>query len=232
MNHPTILLIDDDRELCLMLEEYLSSEGFAVLTSHSGADALAKMVNQQLDLVLLDVMLPSLDGFGVLRMLPHPFHVPIIMLTARGDDDDRILGLELGANDYIAKPFNPNELVARIRAVLRRARRTGESAAPTLSVGPLELDRKGLEARLNGSPLSLTGSEFRILEALMQAPGQTQSREALTERVLGRKPSAFDRSIDTHVNNLRRKIEAGRAAGVEIRNIRGHGYVLTVVHQD
>ncbi len=170
-------------------------------------------------------MLPSLSGFDVLRRLRQTLTVPVIMLTARGEDIDRILGLELGADDYLPKPFNPKELVARIHAVLRRTAK--EHSNPTMTVGSLHLSAATLEATVDGRTVRLTGTEFRVLELLMRGAGQAQSRAFLTERILGRALSEYDRSIDTHISNLRRKLVDERGRGIEIRNIRGAGYLLT-----
>jgi len=231
-NTPSLLIVDDDRELGQMLNEYLTGEGFRVTIVRDGLEALDKLGNETFDLVILDVMLPSLNGFDVLRRLRKTLSVPVVMLTAHGADVDRIVGLELGADDYLAKPFNPRELVARTRAVLRRfAARDSDLPAQPVSVGPIWLDPATLEVTLSGKAVRLTGTEFRVLELLMRSPGQVQSRESLTERVLGRKLTPYDRSIDTHVSNLRRKLGLGLAGLPEIRSIRGAGYVLAA-HPD
>jgi two-component system response regulator CpxR len=226
MTHASILLVDDDRELDQMLTEYLSAEAFRVATAVDGAAALKRITDEMFDLVILDVMLPSLSGFEILRRLRQTLTMPVIMLTARGEDVDRILGFELGADDYLPKPFNPKELVARIRAVLRRTAR-GTEPNQVIGVGPLHLNTATLAVMMDGEPVRLTGTEFRVLELLMRTAGQAQSRELLTERALGRKLSAYDRSIDTHISNLRRKLVDGDGRGMEIRNMRGAGYVLT-----
>ncbi len=223
----SILLVDDDRELDQMLSEYLVTEGFAVATALDGTTALDRLTNKTFDLVILDVMLPELSGFDVLRELRRTLTMPVIMLTARGEDVDRILGLELGADDYLSKPFNPRELVARMRAVLRRTSVTTERSDQVITLGPLRLRTATLEATIDGNPIRLTGTEFRIVELLIRTAGRVQSRELLTERVLGRKLSAYDRSIDTHISNLRRKLVDMHGRGMEIRSIRGTGYVLT-----
>lgn len=229
----SILIVDDDRELSQMLTEYLLAEGFSITAAYDGSSALARLNAQKFDLVILDVMLPSLNGFDVLRNLRQTLSVPVIMLTAHGTDVDRIVGLELGADDYLSKPFNPRELVARIRAVLRRfsARDSGAPAAP-VAIGQLRLDPATFGVTLDGKSIRLTGTEFRVLEMLMRAPGQVQSRELLTEKVLGRKLTLYDRSIDTHVSNLRRKLGLGVPGLPEIRSIRGTGYVLTAQGKD
>ena len=227
MARSSILLVDDDRELDVMLTEYFSAEPFSIVTAVDGTEALQLLTTESFDLVILDVMLPSLNGFDVLRRLRQALSVPVIMLTARGEDIDRILGLELGADDYLPKPFNPKELVARIHAVLRRTARSMEYPNQTVTLGPLHLSAATLEATVDGRTVRLTGTEFRVLELLMRGAGQAQSREFLTEHVLGRTLSAYDRSIDTHISNLRRKLVDERGRGIEIRNIRGAGYLLT-----
>jgi two-component system response regulator CpxR len=227
MVRTSILLVDDDRELDLMLTEYLSAEPFSVTTALDGTLALELLTEETFDLVILDVMLPSLSGFDVLHRLRQTLTVPVIMLTARGEDTDRILGLELGADDYLPKPFNPKELVARIHAVLRRAAKNMEFSNQAVTVGSLHLCTATLEATVEGRAVRLTGTEFRVLEMLMRGAGQAQSREFLTERILGRTLSAYDRSIDTHISNLRRKLVDEKGRGIEIRNIRGAGYLLT-----
>jgi two-component system response regulator CpxR len=227
MTPTSVLLVDDDRELCQMLTEYMSAEDIRMATATDGAAALKLIGNKSFDLIILDVMLPSLNGFDVLRTLRRAHSVPVIMLTARGTDTDRILGFELGADDYLPKPFNPKELLARMRAVLRRTSEVGSRAGAEISVNNLRLNTADLDASVDGHALHLTGAEFRVLELLMRAPGRTRSREMLTERVLGRKLTPYDRSIDTHISNLRRKLTEGRCAGIEIRSIRGAGYVLT-----
>lgn len=224
--HGSILLVDDDHELNQMLTEYLSSEGFTIEAALDGAVALESLSTKAFDLVVLDVMLPTLSGFDVLRRVRASRAVPVIMLTARGDDIDRILGFELGADDYLSKPFNPRELAARIRAVLRRSATGPERSARSTSLGPLSINAARFEVRVSGRRVRLTGTEFRVLEALVHSAGQVQSRELLTERILGRKLSAYDRSIDTHISNLRRKCSFDENSVVELRNIRGLGYVL------
>ena len=224
-----ILLVDDDRELCQMLTEYLDAERFEVTSVHDGAAALALVRRRDFELVVLDVMLPTVSGFDVLRGLESATAPPVLMLTARGEDVDRIVGLELGADDYLAKPFNPRELVARIRAILRRAgNRTSRAAsADNVAVGPIRLNMGNHQARVAGAAVALTGAELRVLELLMRSVGQVISRDALTEQALGRKLAAYDRSIDTHISNLRRKLGLGGDGQPEIRNIRGSGYLLT-----
>lgn len=229
MNVPaSLLIVDDDRELGQMLTEYLTGEGFQVSLVRDGMEALDRLTGTHTyDLVILDVMLPSLSGFEVLRRLRHNLSVPVVMLTAHGADVDRIVGLELGADDYLAKPFNPRELIARVRAVLRRfASRDTDTNSSPVSVGVLRLDPATFDVTLSGTSVRLTGTELRLLEMLLRSVGQVQSRESLTERVLGRRLTPYDRSIDTHVSNLRRKLGLGENGLPEIRSIRGAGYVL------
>jgi DNA-binding response OmpR family regulator len=224
-----VLIVDDDRELCQMLTEYLDAEHFDVKSVHDGGDALTALQNNDFDILILDVMLPGISGFDLLRKLGASYSTPILMLTARGDDVDRIVGLELGADDYLSKPFNPRELVARIRAVLRRAtNRVSRSGAPDqLVVGPIVLNTGTHQVHVSQKLVPLTGAELRVLELLMRSAGQVISRESMTEQALGRKLVAYDRSIDTHISNLRRKLELETGRNPEIKNVRGAGYTLT-----
>ncbi len=225
-----MLLVDDDRELCQMLTEYLEAEHFDVTSVHDGADALAALKVAAFEILILDVMLPNVGGFDVLRELGAAYETPILMLTARGDDVDRIVGLELGADDYLSKPFNPRELVARMRAILRRAsiREARGSTPDELIVGRIVLNAGMHQVRVAGVPVPLTGAELRVLELLMRSAGQVISRETLTEQALGRKLVPYDRSIDTHISNLRRKLELETGGTPEIKNVRGSGYTLTL----
>ena len=231
-HEPRVLLVDDDRELCQMLTEYLDAEHFVVESVHDGGDALARLQINEFELLILDVMLPSVGGFDVLRKLGAAYATPILMLTARGDDVDRIVGLELGADDYLSKPFNPRELVARMRAILRRAsNRAARSGQPDeLSVGPILLHTGTHQVHVAGQAVALTGAEFRVLEILMRSAGQVISRDAMTEQALGRKLVPYDRSIDTHISNLRRKLDLEAGRNPEIKNVRGSGYTLTWAH--
>lgn len=225
----SILLVDDDQELCRMLVEYLTPEGFSVHVVHDGEQALYMLGRHHFDLVVLDVMLPELSGLEVLRQLRPRDATPVLMLTARGEDIDRVVGLELGADDYLPKPFNPRELVARMRAILRRslALEPPGGRRERLEVGPLALLFASRTASARGQTIQLTGAEFRVLEVLMQQPGSVVSREQLTRQVLGRRLTPYDRSIDTHISNIRRKI-AAVAGEVSIINVRRTGYVLTL----
>ncbi|MGA2777972.1 MAG: response regulator transcription factor [Steroidobacteraceae bacterium] len=225
-----VLLVDDDRELCQMLTEYLNAEHFEVRSVHDGSVALEELRTREFEILILDVMLPSVTGFDVLRELGSTRTMPILMLTARGDDIDRIVGLELGADDYLSKPFNPRELVARMRAILRRAStRVARGATPDVfEIGPIVLNTGMHQVRVAGEPVPLTGAEFRVLELLMRSAGTVISRDLLTEQALGRKLVPYDRSIDTHISNLRRKLALEAGSHPEIKNVRGSGYTLTL----
>jgi len=224
-----VLLVDDDRELCRMLGEYLGPEGFVITTVHDGDEALYTLGRHHFDLVVLDVMLPKIGGLDVLRTLRTQQSTPVLMLTARGEDVDRVVGLELGADDYLPKPFNPRELVARMRAILRRSLQIEPSGArrERLDAGPLSLNFASRTLAARGHAVPVTGVEFRVLEVLMQQPGAVVSREQLTRQVLGRRLTPYDRSIDTHISNIRRKLVAV-ADAVSILNVRRSGYVLAL----
>ena len=225
----TILLADDDVELSDLLKEYFESEGFAVRVAHDGEQALDQARKPGLDLMVLDIMMPKMNGMDVLRELRHDSHLPVIMLTAKGDDMDRILGLELGADDYVPKPCNPRELLARIRAVMRRA-----PAAPepedhhTIVQDDLELNQGNRTLTRNGQPVDLTSTEFSILLALLQQRGEVVSKRDLYVSALGREPVPHDRSVDMHVSNLRRKLGPDPRGGNRIETIRGIGYQFRV----
>jgi DNA-binding response OmpR family regulator len=219
-------VVDDDMELCAMLAEYLAPEGFETETAGTGPKGLEHLSRAPADLVVLDVMLPELSGFEVLRRIRATSKVPVIMLTARGEEVDRIVGLELGADDYLAKPFSPRELVARIRAVLRRTPADGAAAVLVLSCGPLRLDLRAHRADVESHDLELTSAELRILEMLMRADNRTVSRDDLMVQALGRRLLPTDRSLDTHVSNLRRKLSR-YTERVSVQSVRGAGYALT-----
>jgi two-component system response regulator CpxR len=227
---PVLLIVDDDQELCALLVEYLVPEGFAVELLGNGAAALERMAHTPPDLVVLDVMLPELSGFEVLRRIRATSAVPVIMLTARGEEVDRVVGLEMGADDYLPKPFSARELVARIKAVLRRS---SADAAPVTSAsalvwGPLTIDLRARCAVVNEHDLELTGAEMRILEQLMRADAKAVTREELMTRALGRRLLPTDRSLDTHVSNLRRKL-AKHTDRVMLQSVRGTGYALALL---
>jgi two-component system response regulator CpxR len=220
----SVLIVDDDVELCRLLVERLGTEGFTIECVHSGPHGLQRALSREHALVVLDLMLPGMGGLDVLRRLRAQSPVPVLILTARGDEVDRILGLEIGADDYVPKPFNPRELIARIRAILRRTAVVSAPSAPLIA-GDLRLHSAAREAWLNGVVLDLTSVEFTLLEALVRSAGQTLTREQLTETVLGRKLGAFDRVIDVHVSNVRRKLGPARS-GERIKAVRGVGYLL------
>lgn len=224
---PTLLIVDDDHDLARMLSEYLTDEGFTVRCASSGVLALAILRDELFDLVILDIMMPVLDGLETLRRLRTERDVAVLMLTARGQDEDRILGLELGADDYLSKPFNPRELSARVRAILRRRDRAQAEIRTTLSLGPLTIDPASLLVTMDKRPIRLTSAEFVVLDILARSVGNMQTRALLTEKALGRQLEPFDRSIDTHVSTLRRKLGLAANAAIEIRSVRGAGYVLT-----
>lgn len=219
-----MLLVDDDVQLCKLLAERLATEGFTIETVHDGSRGLERALSMEYALVVLDLMLPGMGGLDVLRRLRKVSPVPVLILTARGEDSDRILGLEMGADDYVPKPFNPRELIARVRAILRRTGRTATSTGP-LIVGDLRIDPAVREAWLADASLHLTSLEFTLLEAFMREPGRILSREQLTESVLGRKLGPFDRVIDVHVSNLRRKLGVAQD-GQRIKAVRGSGYLF------
>jgi two-component system response regulator CpxR len=224
-----ILIIDDDSELCELLRDYLAPEGFLVTAAHHGEQGAAQALAGGFSLVVLDVMLPGLNGFDVLRRIREKSRVPVIMLTARGDDIDRIVGLELGADDYLPKPFNPRELVARIRAIQRRSEQSsGGGRGAELQVGDIELNPANRSVKRNNALVELTSVEFRLLEVLLQKAGQVISREELVEQVLGRRLSAYDRSIDVHVSALRKKIGHQTSGRERIKTIRGIGYLYSL----
>jgi DNA-binding response OmpR family regulator len=224
-----VLLVDDDRELCRMLAEYLTPEGFKLTAVHDGDDALYALGRHHFDLVVLDVMLPKMGGLDVLRLLRQKITTPVMMLTARGEEVDRVVGLELGADDYLPKPFNPRELVARMRAILRRSLllEPQPGRRDRIDAGPVTLLFSSRTATAGGHTVTLTGVEFRVLEVLMQQVGIVVSREQLTRQVLGRRLTPYDRSIDTHISNIRRKLIAV-ANEVSIVNVRRSGYVFTI----
>ncbi len=234
-----ILIIDDDVELCDLLKDYLEPEGFVVETAHHSEPALSLCFQGGFNLVILDVMLPGMNGFDLLRKIRETSRIPVIMLTARGDDVDRIVGLEMGADDYLAKPFNPRELVARIRAVQRRTGTallmpsTLETPGVLLKAGNIVLDTVNHQAKAGTMELGLTAVEFSLLHELMKNKGRAVGRDELAEKVLGRKLAVFDRSIDVHVSSLRKKLapdgcKKNHLPQAGIKSIRGVGYLLTV----
>jgi DNA-binding response OmpR family regulator len=219
-----VLLVDDDAELCHLVTRFLAREGFEISWAFDAATGIERALAHDYSLIMLDVMLPDADGFEALRRIRQQSRTPVLMLTARGDTQDRIRGLEMGADDYLPKPFDPAELLARIRAILRRSAPRAVSAA--MAIGDIELDGGARTVRRNATPVDLTTIEFDLLAALMRAAGSTVSREDLVRAVLGRDFSPFDRSIDTHVCNLRRKLGPLDDGGERIKGVRGAGYLF------
>ena len=224
----TILLADDDVELSDLLKEYFESEGFGVRVAYDGLAALEQARQPGLDLVVLDIMMPEMNGMDVLKELRRDSNVPVIMLTARGDDMDRILGLELGADDYVPKPCNPRELLARIRAVMRRSPTTQGSEPSVIVCDDLELNQGNRTLIRGGEPVELTSTEFSILHELLQHGGEVVSKRDLYISALGREPVPHDRSVDMHVSNLRRKLGPDPRGENRIETIRGIGYQYRV----
>jgi len=218
-----ILIIDDDDQLGQMLGEFLANEGWQTEWVGDGQAGRDRALSDEFEAIVLDVMLPGMNGFDVLRAIRAKSLVPVIMLTARGEETDRIVGLELGADDYLAKPFNPRELAARLRAILRRSR--GPSAE-NLIHGGLKLDRQTRKVSLDGQPIQLTAAEFAILEQLLEHAGEVLSKDEISHHALGRELQPFDRSVDTHVSRLRGKLGPLPDGGPRIQSIRGRGYVL------
>jgi len=226
-----VLLIDDDKELSHLLGEYLSTEGFAIDMAHDGQEALNMALKNTYSVIVLDVMLPIRNGFDVLKQLRQHHQTPVIMLTAKGDTVDRVIGLEIGADDYLSKPCDPRELVARIRAILRRATTPQEAVAPVverLISGKLVLHLGTRSVTWDNHDVSLTGTEFSVLEILVRRAGHVISKDDMTEQALNRKLTAYDRSIDVHVSNIRKKIAAAGSTKDHIINVRGAGYMLTL----
>jgi two-component system response regulator CpxR len=220
-----LLVIDDDVELCSLLKEYLQREDYNVKCVHDGRHGLEEALKGGYDLIILDVMLPGVDGFEILKKVRESGRIPVLMLTARDEDIDRILGLELGADDYLGKPFNPRELLARIKAILRRSEGTVNRGS--IEVNGVVLDPSARTVYTDGQPVDVTTLEFDILEQLLRSAGRELSRDALMESLYGRKATPFDRSIDMHVSHLRKKI-----AGNRIKTIRGVGYQFVKSPED
>lgn len=225
-----VLVIDDDRKLCRLIADYLSAMGYSVSAVHTGPEGVKTATEEPWDAVILDVMLPEMDGFEVLRRIRERSGVPVLMLTARGSEEDRIAGLESGADDYLPKTFSTRELLARLRAVMRRAARPDTSAAaetgPEINAGPLRLNTAARTAALEGAPLPLTPIEFDLLACLARAPGRVRTREELLEEVRARNYEVFDRSIDVHISALRKKLGDDPKEPRFIRTIRSAGYTL------
>ncbi len=222
-----ILVIDDDAELCHLVTRFLSREGFEIRWEPGGRQGVERALAESFSLIVLDVMMPETDGFEALRRIRGRLRTPVLMLTARGDTHDRVRGLEMGADDYLPKPFDPAELAARIRAILRRSSPSSAGAPPgAIVIGDIALDAGARTVRRKGELLDLTTVEFDLLAALMRSPGNTVSRQDLVRNVLGREFSPFDRSIDTHVCNLRRKLGSLENGDDRIKGVRGAGYLF------
>jgi len=228
MQHPNILLIDDDAELSQLVTDYLTLDGFSLDHAADGIKGLQKAQTGAYQLILLDVMLPGLDGLSLLRQLRQTSYCPVLMLTARGDDIDRILGLELGADDYLAKPFNSRELSARVRAILRRvelAQQPQQHQTPLLELNQVTLNRQNRQVHCQGLAIVLTATEFQLLEYLMHHAGRVVSKEELSKEVMGRVLQQYDRSLDMHVSNIRKKLAQG-SDQEKIQTLRGSGYLF------
>lgn len=227
MSKAKILLVDDEKKILTLLRAYLEKEDYQVIEALDGRQALDAFQRETPDLVVLDIMLPVMDGLEVCREIRHISEIPIIMLTARDEDADKLVGLELGADDYITKPFSPKELVARIRAVLRRASKTKTSSKGKVTLGELTLDEERFEASCHSQRLDLTPAEFRILGMLARAPGRVFSRKQLLDQALGESYEGYERTIDSHIKNLRYKLyQAGGGKGCNITTVHGVGYKL------
>lgn len=226
-----ILIIDDDEELCELVSEYLAVEGFEVESFNDGESGLKRALSGEYDIVILDVMLPKMNGFDVLRSLRTASTLPVIMLTARGDDMERIVGLEIGADDYLPKPFNPRELAARLRAILRRAASDTDDGDPDdkIDVDGVEIVASARTATCDGKNLNLTSVEFELLRELLREAGKIVKKEDLSEHVLERKLSPYDRSLDMHISNLRKKLGSRPDGSERIKTIRSVGYIYTLV---
>jgi DNA-binding response OmpR family regulator len=223
----TILVVDDEPEIVRLVRSYLEQDGYRVVTAYNGEEALYAARHEKPDLVVLDVLMPKMDGLEFTRRVRREQDVPIIMLTARAEETDRIVGLEMGADDYVTKPFSPREVVARVRAVLRRAQPSeARELPPVLRVGPIKLDRATHIVTVDGEPADLTPTEFDVLDTLMSMPGRVYSRAEILEAVQGVAFEAYERTVDAHVKNLRKKIEPDAADPTYILTVRGVGYRL------
>lgn len=223
-----VLLIDDDVELTTLLQEYLTEEGYAVAADTDGRAALAAIARQAVDLIVLDIMMPRLNGIEVLRKIRKLSQVPVLMLTARGDEVDRICGLDLGADDYVSKPCSPGELAARVRAILRRVNQPPITSAEEVKVGKLILHCGNRTAVWDGAPLDLTGTEFTLLDVLARSAGQLVSKQDISRRAFGKPLAPYDRRIDVHVSSVRQKLGPRGDGQSWIRSVRGQGYQLLV----
>nr|WP_315491484.1 response regulator [uncultured Rhodoferax sp.] len=227
---PRLLIADDDMELCHLLQQYFDMEGMELHSVHDGNAVLPALEQSSFDLLILDIMLPGQQGLDVLRQIRRSHTTPVLMLTARGEEMDRIIGLELGADDYLPKPSSPRELVARVRSILRRSQITQEDkqTAAVLRVADLELNPATRQVFCAGQKILLTGAEFSVLQELLRLPGQVIDKNDLFQRALGRRQQAFDRSLDMHISNLRKKLGSHPDGTARITAVRGAGYVLTL----
>lgn len=222
-----ILIADENIELTSLVKQYLEADGFTVECAHDGEVAIKKGLNQQFVGIILDIMLPKFNGFEVIKAIREHFETPILILTSRCDDIDRIVGLEIGADDYLTKPCSPHELVARLRVILRRTQKTPPHR-PLLEYHNITVDCATRAVWVSGIPLELTQTEFNIVEMLIKSPGQAFSKEELTEYALGRKYTAYDRSIDVHISNLRSKLGNNAMSEPWIKTVRGFGYLFNI----
>ncbi len=224
-----LLLIDDDQELTELLQAFLELEGFEVQIASDGQAGLERLAQESFDLLLLDVMMPRMNGFDTLKALRQSNNTPVLMLTAKGDDIDRVVGLELGADDYLPKPFNDRELLARIRAILRRTQSDGKTESEErddqIQHGDIRLNPSMQEVLCQGQPVNLTSTEFLLLQTLLEHKGELLSKEVISETVLGKKLMPFDRSIDMHMSNLRRKLPPRKDEKDRVKTLRGRGYM-------
>jgi len=222
-----ILVVDDEPKVLSIVRSYLIKEGFQAFEAQDGKRALEMFRRDKPDLIVLDIMLPELDGMEVLREVRRTSQVPVIMLTARAEDADKLVGLELGADDYVVKPFSPRELTARVKAVLRRAQKPAEVSGKPICIGEMTIDPERFEVTCHGHPVSLTATEFRILLALAQSAGRVLSRQQLLERAMDMAYEGYDRTIDTHIKNIRHKLTAASGGkGCNIITVQGVGYKL------
>jgi two-component system, OmpR family, response regulator len=222
-----VLIIDDDPKLSALLQEYLGGRGFWVCSTKDGIDGLERLQAADIDVVILDVMMPMMDGFAVLQQIRATSKVPVIMLTARGEDTDRIVGLEMGADDYVSKPFNPRELLARIKAVLRRTQpQAMDLSKDDVSAVGVQLNKARREVTVDGSLVTLTTMEFDILHALLSRAGRVVTRDILMEELRGQEWDVYDRSIDVHISHLRKKLNDNSKSPQKIKTIRGVGYLV------
>ncbi|GEA52048.1 DNA-binding response regulator [Vibrio inusitatus NBRC 102082] len=222
---PHILLVDDDTELTALLEDILTYEGFTVSQAHNGVEGL-EAINEDIDLILLDIMMPKMSGMEMLKQLREKWQTPVLFLTAKGEEVDRVIGLELGADDFLPKPFSDRELLARIRAILRRTQNTPVISTPNNTFDDLSLNPGAQEAYCEEELLDLTSTEYALLEYFLRTPGQVLTKENISLEVLGKRLAAFDRAVDMHVSNLRKKLPERKDGKPRIKTLRGKGYLF------